>query len=446
MQKAREYFDALNHGYLTVHKTKEDLFWATYMATSDDQEGFARAENAYKEFIADPAGSPIRGHISRRVRAAPPGPERDAAASRPDADGSRCSKRTSSRAPTGRDVDARDRRCRGRALRSGSALTSLATSTSSGESEVASLPMLATNLATNPRRGPAAKLVRRAARHRALGPRSRVSRARGAAQPFRARARLRQLLRLESPEERAADDARRSCGCSTTSSQRTEAANTRALAEPAARARHERRRALEHPVLHVSATSSVGSIPICRSAWRCAAGSIASAAWAFSSGARRMQLDLLERTGKHQNGFCHGPVPSWIDERGRVGAGGDQLHRGGQAGSGRAAASARSTRSSTKAVTPRTSRTWCRTRRASRRNMRRRRWPTRRRSRCSATASCRMPTGSCDTRRQPEATRSRRRSFSSASPAASPCARSTRGRSRSCPTSSRRCIGCRRAI
>jgi Zn-dependent oligopeptidase len=30
-----------------------------------------------------------------------------------------------------------------------------------------------------------------------------------------------------------------------------------------------------------------------------------------------LQLDLLERTGKHQNGFCHGPVPSWITETGR---------------------------------------------------------------------------------------------------------------------------------
>jgi Zn-dependent oligopeptidase len=29
-----------------------------------------------------------------------------------------------------------------------------------------------------------------------------------------------------------------------------------------------------------------------------------------------MQLDLLDRAGKHQNGFCHGPVPSWITEKG----------------------------------------------------------------------------------------------------------------------------------
>jgi Zn-dependent oligopeptidase len=28
-----------------------------------------------------------------------------------------------------------------------------------------------------------------------------------------------------------------------------------------------------------------------------------------------MQLDLLERPGKYQNGFCHGPVPAWINEK-----------------------------------------------------------------------------------------------------------------------------------
>ncbi len=29
-----------------------------------------------------------------------------------------------------------------------------------------------------------------------------------------------------------------------------------------------------------------------------------------------MQLDLLDRPGKFQNGFCHSPVPAWIDDRG----------------------------------------------------------------------------------------------------------------------------------
>ena len=43
MQSSREVFDTLNADYLAVHKTKEDLFWATYMATSNDDAGFAQA-------------------------------------------------------------------------------------------------------------------------------------------------------------------------------------------------------------------------------------------------------------------------------------------------------------------------------------------------------------------------------------------------------------------
>ena len=30
-----------------------------------------------------------------------------------------------------------------------------------------------------------------------------------------------------------------------------------------------------------------------------------------------LQLDLLERAGKYQNGFCHGPIPSHVDAQGR---------------------------------------------------------------------------------------------------------------------------------
>lgn len=55
MQNARMVFDTLNAEYLAVHKTKEDLFWDTYMAISNDDAGFARAEEAYKSFISDPA-------------------------------------------------------------------------------------------------------------------------------------------------------------------------------------------------------------------------------------------------------------------------------------------------------------------------------------------------------------------------------------------------------
>ncbi|UGA39979.1 hypothetical protein JOS77_11705 [Chromobacterium haemolyticum] len=53
----RAEFDQLNRDYLAVHKTKEDLFWDTYMAVSDDHDGFARAEADYKAFISSQPGA-----------------------------------------------------------------------------------------------------------------------------------------------------------------------------------------------------------------------------------------------------------------------------------------------------------------------------------------------------------------------------------------------------
>ncbi|MGN5136294.1 M3 family metallopeptidase [Aeromonas veronii] len=55
---ARNYFNQLNADYLQVHRRKEDLFWSTYMGTSDDQAGFTTAEQAYKAFCANPARLP----------------------------------------------------------------------------------------------------------------------------------------------------------------------------------------------------------------------------------------------------------------------------------------------------------------------------------------------------------------------------------------------------
>lgn len=56
---ARNYLNQLNADYLQVHRRKEDLFWSTYMGTSDDQAGFTAAEQAYKGFCADPARLPV---------------------------------------------------------------------------------------------------------------------------------------------------------------------------------------------------------------------------------------------------------------------------------------------------------------------------------------------------------------------------------------------------
>jgi oligoendopeptidase F len=55
---ARNYFNQLNADYLQVHRRKEDLFWSTYMGTSDDQASFTTAEQAYKAFCANPARLP----------------------------------------------------------------------------------------------------------------------------------------------------------------------------------------------------------------------------------------------------------------------------------------------------------------------------------------------------------------------------------------------------
>ena len=61
----RAFFDDLNRDYLAVHRRKEDLYWATYMATSDDHAGFAEAEKAYKAFVSDPEKlAAVRARIS----------------------------------------------------------------------------------------------------------------------------------------------------------------------------------------------------------------------------------------------------------------------------------------------------------------------------------------------------------------------------------------------
>src|SRR4029453_10633994 len=78
MNNSRASFGEVNRTYSSVHKTKEDLFWTTYMATSDDQAGFARAERAYKEFISDPARLHDTRHHLARLQRLPPGEERDA--------------------------------------------------------------------------------------------------------------------------------------------------------------------------------------------------------------------------------------------------------------------------------------------------------------------------------------------------------------------------------
>ena len=390
MQSARDYFDYLNHAYLAVHKTKEDLFWATYMATSDDHDGFARAESAYKEFIGDPAKlAETREQLAARARRAAGSRTRRAAA-RPRRLAGASSKPTSSTAP-------RAARCMREIVDAEAALFEQKRAheprhlNEHGEWEVASLPMLATNLATNRVEERRRSSFDALPRHRALGARARLSRAGRAAQPLRARARLRQLLRPEAAEERAHGDAGADAAPRRLHPAHGRGQRARACRSCASSTATTPRRPGTSASMR-RATSSAGSIRTCRSDSRCAAGFDSFRRLGIQFRGATMQLDLLERPGKHQNGFCHGPVPSWVTETGRVDAGGDQLHRRSQTGSGRQRHSrdqhALPRRRPRRAFRQRRRRT----RRASRRSTRRRRWPMRRRSRCSATAGvgCRL--------------------------------------------------------
>ena len=52
--KPTEYFERLNADYLAVAEPKEDLFWTTFMGTSDDHDARAASEKAYNHFISNP--------------------------------------------------------------------------------------------------------------------------------------------------------------------------------------------------------------------------------------------------------------------------------------------------------------------------------------------------------------------------------------------------------
>jgi hypothetical protein len=313
MQRAREYFDFLNHAYLAVHKTKEDLFWATYMATSDDHEGFARAESAYKEFIADPAKLAQTRELIGLLTGAARSPERDALlhglkgwlavfeANIVDSPEGRSLMREiveaeaalfeKKRAHEPRHVNDR------------------------GESEVASLPMLATNLATNrveERRRSSFDALRGIERWvldngflALVALRNRFARALGYDNYFDLK--VRKTERLETAALlRILDDFVR----------QTDAANQRALAT--LKRQHGDDATASWNLRFYSSGDVIRRLdpymPF----------GLALRRWIHSfrrlgiqfRGAT-MQLDLLDRPGKHQNGFCHGPVPSWVDEDGR---------------------------------------------------------------------------------------------------------------------------------
>jgi hypothetical protein len=312
MESARAYFNALNHGYLAVHKAKEDLFWATYMGTSDDHAGFTRAENAYKDFISDPGRLQETRSQLDRLGVQPAGPERDGLlhglkgwlalfeANVIEGDEGRRLMHAIVEAEAELFTKKRDLQPRHINER--------------GESEVATLGTLSTNQATNPveaHRRSSFDAFREIERWvldhdflEVVKLRNRFARAQGFDNYFQLK-----LLKNEqlTPERLGSilDDF----------VDRTDAAAARALAD--LRSAHGAQ-ALRPWNLRFFATGDVvrrmdAYMPFGAALRR----------WVLSfrrlgiqfRGAT-MQLDLLERLGKYQNGFCHGPVPTWVNEKG----------------------------------------------------------------------------------------------------------------------------------
>lgn len=48
-----EFLNQLNQQYLAIHRSKEDLFWSTYMGTSDDHKGSTAAQTNWTQFLSD---------------------------------------------------------------------------------------------------------------------------------------------------------------------------------------------------------------------------------------------------------------------------------------------------------------------------------------------------------------------------------------------------------
>jgi hypothetical protein len=312
MEDARAYFESLNHAYVAVHRTKEDLFWSTYMATSDDHAGFARAESAFKDFIGDPGKLAQTRAYVQRVRAAPSSPERDALLhgltgwlavfeaniiDSPEGRGQMRSLIDAEAALFEKKRDLQPRHVNDR-----------------GEEEVASLTALGTNMSTNrveARRRSSFDALRGVERWvlehgflELVAIRNRLARTLGFDNYFAMK--LHRNERMTPGElDRILDDFLA----------RTASANSRTLS--ALRAAHGVDATAPWNVRFFAAGDVVRRLdpymPF----------GLALRRWIESF--RRLgiqfrgatvQLDLLDRPGKYQNGFCHGPGPAWITETG----------------------------------------------------------------------------------------------------------------------------------
>ncbi len=313
MHAARAFFDQLNADYLVVHRAKEDLFWTTYMGTSEDHPGFARAEQAYKEFISSPDRlAAVEAHLAE-VEAAPASAERDRL--RRGLAGWRalfaCHAVTdeTARALGHELIEAES------ALFAQLQKRTMTHQVEGGRREDATLSSLATNMRTNP--DPDA----RASSHQAMLELERWVLGHGLLDLVRLRNRLARALghadffayKVQKNEQMTVAEL---FAILDDFEARTHGATFRTLRDLASRHGDA---AVTGPNLRYVTAGDVTRdmdpfLPFGQGLRR----------WVHSF--RRLgityrgavlQLDLLDRKGKYQNGFCHGPVPSFRAGDGR---------------------------------------------------------------------------------------------------------------------------------
>ncbi len=312
LANARTFFDSLNLEYVAVHQAKEELFWTTYMGTSSDDEGFTRAELAFKDFVSSPDRLTATRAQVAQVEALPASAERDLVLH-----GLRgwqaLFEANAIESDEGRQlmhalVDAE-------AALFAKRRTFVPTHVNErGEVEDATLASLATNLATNPvedRRRSSFDAFR-GIEQWALDNgfldlvrlRNRFARALGYPNFFDMK--LRKNERMTTGDLFAIlDDF----------IHRTDTANARTLAD--LRAQHGETAVLPWNLRFFTTGDIVRRMDpylTFAPALRRWVESFRRLGIGFRGAT--LQLDLLDRPGKYQNGFCHSPVPAWVNERG----------------------------------------------------------------------------------------------------------------------------------
>jgi len=311
---ARAFFTRLNHDYVRVHQAKEELFWSTYMAISDDHAGFARAEQAYKAFIAEPDTlAATRRHIAA-VEAA--GDRERYADLLHGLRGwlamfeANVIEGGEANALMAQLVEAEA------ALFAARQSLVLSHVNDRGERQDATLAMLATNQSTNPieeRRRSSFDAFRQLERWvlahgylEIVALRNRLARALGFENYFDFKVRRQERMTPRQLFDVLDDFLGR-----------TAAANHRSLA--ALRTRHGAAAMQPWNIrFHMSGDVVRQMDPYLPFAKGLNRWIDSFRRLGIGFRGATLQLDLLDRPGKHQNGFCHSPIPAWHDEQGRA--------------------------------------------------------------------------------------------------------------------------------